>query len=75
MADRILNSSERLLNQSRIVQGCLTLVAEQETIMAKGQSRSSKEAKKPKDTQKQKQLTPYQLSKIQTKNTVDGIKK
>ena len=43
--------------------------------MAKGQSRSSKESKKPKDTNKQKQLTPYQLSKIQTKNTVDEIKK
>ena len=43
--------------------------------MAKGQSRSSKESKKPKDTKKQKQLTPYQLSKTQTKNTVDGIKK
>jgi hypothetical protein len=46
-----------------------------ETKMSKGQGRSSKEAKKPKDTNKQKQLTPYQLSKTQTKNTVVGIKK
>jgi hypothetical protein len=43
--------------------------------MAKGQSRSSKESKKAKDSTKQKQPTPYQLSKTQTKNTVVGIKK
>jgi hypothetical protein len=43
--------------------------------MAKGQSRSSKEAKKPKDTNKPKQPTPYQLSKTHSKNIVDGIKK